>query len=112
MRILNQTALEHTQEKSGVTESMIVVDNKIEVEGIRTICGKSGCNNKDGTDPKDFPTVIVGENEVVAEPISVEDDGVDEIVVAIQFDGDVEDSAATLNIFQNILFTLFLIYFS
>lgn len=99
--------MEHTQEKSGVSESMIVVDNKLEVGGTRTICGKSGCNDKDGTDPKEFPTVIVSENDVV-EPMPIEDDEVDEIVIAIQFEGDAEDSVATLNIFQIIVFSLFL----
>ena len=98
--------MEHTQEKNGVSESMIVVDNKLEVKGVRTICGKSGCNAIDGTDPKEFPTVIVSENDVF-EPMPIEDDEVDEIVIAIQFEGDAEDSVATLNIFQIIIFSLF-----
>ena len=101
--------MEHTQEKSGVSESMIIVDNKLEVKGTRTICGKSGCNDKDGTDPNEFPTVIVNENDVFAEPMPIEDDEVDEIVIAIQFEGDAEDSVATLmNIFQIIVLSLFL----
>lgn len=99
---------EHTQEQSGVTERMIVVDNKLEVEGIRTVCSKSGCNDKDGTDPNEFPTVVISENDVVVEPMPIEVDEVDEIVIAIQFEGDAEDSVATLNIFQIIVFTIIL----
>ena len=99
---------EHTQEQSGVTERMIVVDNKLEVEGIRTVCSKSGCNDKDGTDPNEFPTVVISENDVVVEPMPIEVDEVDEIVIAIQFEGDAEDSVATLNIFQIILFSIIL----
>ena len=38
----------------------------------------------------------------------IEDDEVDEIVIAIQFEGDAEDSVATLNILQIILFSIFL----
>ena len=98
----------HTQEQSGVTERMIVVDNKLEVEGIRTVCSKSGCNDKDGTDPNEFPTVVISENDVVVEPMPIEVDEVDEIVIAIQFEGDAEDSVATLNIFQIIVFTIIL----
>lgn len=88
-----------------MTERMIVVDNKLEVEGIRTVCSKSGCNDKDGTDPNEFPTVVISENDVVVEPMPIE---VDEIVIAIQFEGDAEDSVATLNIFQIIVFTIIL----
>ena len=101
-----------SKEKSGVTEGLIVVDNKIEVEGTRTICSKAGCNDKDGTDPEDFPTVVVGENEVVTAAILVEnDDEVDEIVIGIQFEGDAEDSATTLNTLQMTMLALFLSYF-
>ena len=79
------------------------------MKGTRTICGKSGCNDKDGTDPNEFPTVILSENEVVAEPMPVEDDDeVDEIVIAIQFEGDAADSMATLNFVQVIIVSIFL----
>ena len=70
---------------------------------------KSGCNDKDGTDPNEFPTVILSENEVVAEPMPVEDDDeVDEIVIAIQFEGDAADSMATFNFVQVIIVSIFL----
>ena len=93
-----------------MTEGLIVVDNKIEVEGTRTICAKTGCNDKDGTDPENFPTVVVGENEVVTAPILVEDDEVDEIVIAIQFEGDAEDSVTTLNTLRMIILVFFFSY--